>query len=70
MPGNSDDTQQRTEGPTPHGGAYAIAFFRDKDGNPCPKADAAGMEVVEFDADDNQVFRTYMQRPDDPDVPI
>jgi hypothetical protein len=64
------DTHERTEGPTPSGGAYAIAYFRDKLGNPCPKAEAAGIEVVEFDARDRAIFRTYMTRPDATDVPI
>lgn len=69
MPANSDDTKEEHAGPTPNGGVRSVAYFRDKQGNPCPKADDAGMEVVEFDADGNQVFRTYMQKPG-PDVPI
>jgi hypothetical protein len=64
------DTRERTEGPTPTGGAYAIAYFRDARGNPCTKAEAHATEIIEFDARDNQVFRTYMQRPGDTPVPI
>lgn len=40
---------ERTEGPTPNGGAYAFAYFHD-DGS---------MEIVEFDANDNEIHRTY-----------
>jgi hypothetical protein len=39
----------RTEGPTPNGGAYAIAYTHD-DGS---------MEIVEFDANDQEVTRSY-----------
>jgi hypothetical protein len=63
------DTRERTDGPTPNGGAYAIAFFRDRDGKPCPKAEAHATEIVEYAAADNAIFRTYMQRPG-PNVPI
>lgn len=54
-----DDTRERSEGPTPNGGAYAIAYYRDEEGAPAPKATAAAVEIVEFDADDRPVFRTY-----------
>lgn len=39
----------RIDGPTPNGGVYSIAYFRG-DGS---------MEIVEFDADDVAIFRTY-----------
>jgi hypothetical protein len=45
---------ERTEGPTPNGGAYAIAYFHD-DGS---------MEIVEFDANDNEIHRTYSDPPE------
>lgn len=63
-------TRRRTEGPTPNGGAYAIAFFRDANGKPCTESEAAGMEIVEFDARDEVIRRTYMQDRDLKDVPI
>lgn len=65
-----DDTSERTEGPTPNGGASAVAYFRDRDGRPCRKADAAAMEVIELDASGTAIFRTYLQIPSKPDVPI
>jgi hypothetical protein len=40
---------ERHDGPTPNGGAYSIAYFRD-DGS---------MEIVEFDADGKEIHRTY-----------
>lgn len=52
-------TEERTEGPTPHGGAYAIAYFQNKDGQPTIKERAAKVEIVEFDAGGNVVWRTY-----------
>ena len=44
---------ERIEGPTPNGGAYALAY-RDGDFT----------EIVEYDASGNQVFRTYLERDD------
>jgi hypothetical protein len=40
---------ERVEGPTPNGGAYSIAYFHD-DGS---------REIVEFDAADRPIWRTY-----------
>lgn len=51
--------EQVLDGPTPHGGAKAIAYFRDADGNPSPKERAAQVEIVELDAAGEQVFRTH-----------
>lgn len=51
-------TQERTEGPTPNGGVYAIAYFKDKDGQPVAKEQAVAVEIVEFDKDDKAVWRT------------
>jgi hypothetical protein len=45
------DPPERTEGPTPNGGAYALAYTRD-DGS---------MEIVECDAAGNDVGRTYCE---------
>ncbi len=52
---------ERTEGPTPNGGAYAIAYWLDARGNPCGKAVAVAAEIIEYDATGSQVFRSYMQ---------
>ncbi len=40
---------KRIEGPTPNGGAYAIAYEHD-DGS---------VEIVEFDSQDRAIHRTY-----------
>lgn len=53
-------TPERIDGPTPDGGDYSIAYFRDAEGNPCPRAEAAEVEVVEFSADGEQINRTYL----------
>lgn len=55
----SNDCFERVDGPTPNGGAYAIAYFRDSDGKPCPKDKAKTMEIVEYDEKGNDLFRTY-----------
>ncbi len=52
---------ERTEGPTPNGGAYSILYFQDADGNPVEKSEATRAEAVEFDAPGNQIFRTYLE---------
>jgi len=44
---------QRSEGPTPNGGAYAIAYT-NTDGS---------MEIVEFDKNDKEIMRTYGKPP-------
>ena len=52
-------TSERREGPTPAGGAYSIAHWFDADGTPCPRELATEVEIIEYDAQDAQVFRTY-----------
>lgn len=54
---------ERTEGPTPAGGAYAIVTWRDGDGQECESADAVGAEIVEYADDDSELIRTYMEDP-------
>jgi len=54
-----DNTQERIEGPTPNGGAYAIMYFMDDNGDPCAEDRAARAEIVEYDQDGNGIFRTY-----------
>lgn len=43
----------RIDGATPNGGAYSILYTHD-DGS---------REIVEFDADDKAIFRTYTPPP-------
>lgn len=57
MTGNST----RIDKPTPNGGVYSIAYWKDADGNPAQQAEAVAVEIIEFDANDRQVFRTYAQ---------
>ena len=54
-----DDTYERRDGPTPNGGAYSIAHWSDAQGRPVPRGLARYVEVVEYDAEGGQVFRTY-----------
>jgi hypothetical protein len=49
---------ERIEGPTPNGGAYAIAYAYD-DGS---------MEIVEFNAQGEEIARTYSRPASKPDV--
>lgn len=49
----------RSDGPTPNGGAYAIITFLDMDDNLADQAVADKFELVEYDALNSQVFRTY-----------
>ena len=56
---------ERIEGPTPQGGAYALVYRR---------GDGSG-EIVEFDDEDRQIFRTYFgppcfKDPENPGEPI
>jgi hypothetical protein len=55
----ADEIVIRTEGPTPAGGVYAIAYFRDDRGNPAPKDRATQVEIHEFSADGQELRRTY-----------
>ena len=50
---------ERIDGPTPHGGDYAIAYYQDASGEAVDKSRAVAVEIVEFDARDNYIFRTY-----------
>lgn len=45
-------SSRRVEGPTAHGGAYAIIIEH-------PVGGETHMEIVEFDENDHPIFRTY-----------
>ena len=49
---------ERSDGPTPNGGAYALAYF-SKAGGPALRGDADAVEIVEYTADGREIFRTY-----------
>jgi len=53
------ETSERRDGATPNGGIYSIAYYRDADGTPTTKDQAAEIEIVEYAADGREVFRTY-----------
>lgn len=54
-----DNTSERIDEPTPNGGAYSIAYFRDGNGNPTDKENAASVEINEYTADGHCIFTTY-----------
>lgn len=54
-----DETEERVEGPTPAGGAYAIAYFLDAGGDPIRREDAVAVEIVEYAVDGSAIRRTY-----------
>lgn len=58
----ADPTVERREGPTPNGGAYSVAYFYDDARKGVPKDEATGMEIVEFDAQDREIHRTYLTK--------
>ncbi len=54
-------TQERLDAPTPMGGTYSIAYYHDGKGNAMDKKDATHLEIVEFNKDDEQIFRTHAE---------
>lgn len=54
--------QERIDQPTPNGGAYSIAYFQDAAGDRTSKDSAVKMEIVEFSAEGEPVFRTYLEK--------
>jgi hypothetical protein len=52
-------SSERRDGPTPAGGAYSVANFRDTEGNPCPKSEARQVEIIEYRPDGTEIQRTY-----------
>lgn len=59
---DADPTEQRIDRPTPNGGVASIAYFLDDNRQSVPRSRATAAEIVEVDADGNQVFRTYMTK--------
>jgi hypothetical protein len=53
-----DPTQTRQEGPTLHGGAYCITYYRDALGQPAPQDRATVAVLVEYDAAGQEILRT------------
>jgi len=61
MPADTPNPEHstRTEGPTPNGGAYAVAHWIGPDGSRATRETATAVEIIEFDADGNAIHRTY-----------
>lgn len=57
----AQNTQERIDEKAPNGGAYSIAYFKDADGDPTEKEKASSTEIIEFDKEDRQIFRTYLE---------
>lgn len=55
------ETETRSDGATPAGGAYAIAYWQDASGNPVDRSKWVQAEIIEFTADGEHLMRTYMQ---------
>lgn len=55
----ANKTVQEKTGSTPNGGVRSEAFFRDAEGNPVSQEKAVSVEVIEYDAKDQVVGRTY-----------
>lgn len=58
--GNSGTTR-RIDRETPNGGAYAVVFFQDDNGEPVPESQATKAEIVEYTSTDEVVMRTYAE---------
>jgi len=54
-------TSERSEGPTPKGGAYAIIFYLDDDFKLTTKDVATHFEIEEYNADGLSFFHTRGQ---------
>lgn len=50
---------ERVDVPTPAGGVYFIAYFKDANGKPCCKDEAVHFEIIEYDKDGEVLARTY-----------
>ncbi len=46
-------------GPTPSGGAYSTAYYYDADGQPCEKAKAKSVNIIEYSEDGGRVNESY-----------
>lgn len=55
--------QERVDGLTPNGGDYSILYFMDINHREVEKEKATHFELVEYDNEGEQVFRTYGELP-------
>lgn len=54
---------ERIDGPTPAGGTYCVAYFFDAAHHSVPRSKATGAEVIEYNAQGEQIARTYAEFP-------
>ena len=59
LPLAEDPSVERIDGPTAHGGAYGIVYYRDHRGNPVPKEWAVGHELHVHDEDGKLLSRHF-----------
>lgn len=52
------ETSERREGPTPNGGAYSIAYYRDERGVPTTRDQARSVEIIEYDVEGEAIHST------------
>ena len=50
---------ERHDNPTPSGGDYSIAYYYDENGDPCEKANAEFVNIVEYNKGDGRINETY-----------
>ena len=50
---------ERNDNPTPNGGDYSIAYYYDKDGEPCGKDKAHRVNIVEYKTGGIRVNEVY-----------
>ncbi len=51
-------TETRT-GPTPNGGDYSVAYYYDEEGNPCTKAEASAVNIIEYNKEGSRINECY-----------
>ena len=56
----STDTSEVHRGKTPNGGDYSVAYFFDKDEQPCKREAAKRINIVEYTLDGIRVNECYV----------
>jgi hypothetical protein len=57
-----DPSRESRTGPTPNGGVRSVAYYFDGARRRTTKDRATSVEIVEYDARDRVVGRTYLER--------
>lgn len=58
-PPKNNDFSEVHYSKTPNGGDYSVAYFYDKEGNPCKKEDASYLNIIEYTKDGRRINETY-----------